>query len=123
MTTKESLRRHFSRMGARVFVQQFRAPQRVKVRIDVHRDRSGEFFDIRCEEGVTPEVLDVQPSTRHLVLMVRDGRDRNKFLLGQDERHWFAAAVPADNVHDVRTAIASLRPAEIGDRKAIRQGE
>jgi hypothetical protein len=123
MTTKESLRRHFSRMGARVLVQHFRAPQQVKIRINVGRDRSGEFFDIGCEEGVVPEVLDVQPPICHLVLMVRDGEARNKFLLGRDERHLFAAAVPGDNVHDVRTAIANLRPTEIGDRKAIRQGE
>jgi hypothetical protein len=123
MTTKESLRRHFSRMGARVFVQHFRAPQQVKIRINVGRDRSGEFFDIGCEEGVVPEVLDVQPPICHLVLMVRDGEARNKFLLGRDERHLFAAAVPGDNVHDVRTAIANLRPTEIGNSKAIRQGE
>ena len=123
MTAKESLRRHFSRMGARVLVQHFRAPQQVKIRINVGRDRSGEFFDIACEEGVVPEVLDVQPPFCHLVLMVRDGEARNKFLLGRDERHLFAAAVPGDNVHDVRTAIANLRPTEIGDSKAIRQGE
>jgi hypothetical protein len=55
--------------------------------------------------------------------MVRDGSLKNKFLLGHDERHWFAAAVPGDNVRDVRTAIASLRPEEIEGREAIRQGE
>jgi hypothetical protein len=123
MTTEEFLRRHFSRMGARVRVNERAAPQGLKIRIDVGKDRSGEFFDIRCEDGVVPEVLDVQPPSRHLVLMVRDGNARNKFLLGHDERHWFAAAVPGDNVRDVRTAIASLRPTEIGGRKAIRQGE
>jgi hypothetical protein len=121
MTTEEYLCRHFSRMGARVRVRD--AAFGVKIRIDVGRDRSGEFFDIRCEEGVTPEILDVQPPTRHLVLMVRDGDARNKFLLGRDERHWFAAAVPGDGVRDVRTAIASLRPTEIEGRRATRQGE
>ena len=123
MTTKESLRRHFSRMGARVLVEEFREPQQVKIRINVGRDRSGEFFSIGCEEGVVPEVLDVQPPTRHLVLMVRDGAFRNKFLLARDERHLFAAALPGDNVHDVRTAIASLRPIEAEGKQAIRQGE
>jgi hypothetical protein len=123
MTTKEFLGRHFSRMGARILLQEFRPPLQVKIRIDVSRDRSGEFFHVACEEGVVPEVLDVQPSTHHLVLMVRDRGSRNKFLLGRDERHWFAAAVPGDNVRDVRTAIASLRPTEIEGQKAIRQGE
>jgi hypothetical protein len=123
MKTEESLRRHFSRMGARVFVRGPGRRQREKIRIDVGRNRSGEYFDIRSEAEVVPEILDVQPSTRHLVLMVRDGDLKNKFLLGHDERHWFAAAVPGDSVRDVRTAIASLRPEEIEGREAIRQGE
>lgn len=123
MTNTEYLCRHFSRIGARLKFQEPRAWQSVKVRIDVGRDRSGEFFDIRCIEDVAPEILDVQPASRHLVLMVRDGEFKNKFLLGHDERHWFAAAVPGDGVHDVRTAIASLRPIEIEGRSAIRQGE
>jgi hypothetical protein len=123
MTTQEYLCRHFARMGARVVVRGPTRPQVAKIRIDVGMDRSGEFFDIRRMDEVVPEVLDVQPSIRHLVLMIRDGDDKNKFLLGRDERHWFAAAVPGDGVHDVRTAIASLRPEEVEGRKAIRQGE
>ena len=45
MKTEESLRRHFSRMGARVFVRGPGPRQREKIRIDVGRDRSGEFFE------------------------------------------------------------------------------
>jgi len=123
MTTTEYLCRHFSRMGARLKVQAPSARQGEVVRIDVGRDRDGEFFDLRCQDGIVPEILDVRPASRHLVLMVRDGSDKNKFLLGRDERHWFAAAVPGDGVHDVRTAIASLRPVEVEGRQAIRQGE
>ena len=123
MTTQEYLCRQFARMGARVVVRGPSVRQRVRIAIDVGRDRSGELFDIRCEEGVVPEVLDVQPDSHHLVLMVRDGSDKSKFLLGRDERHWFAAAVPGDAVRDVRTAIENLRPTEIEGRKAIRQGE
>ena len=123
MTTTEYLCRHFSRMGARLKIQGPRAWQGAKVRIDVGRDRDGEFFDVRCQDGIVPEILDVQPASHHLVLMVRDGGAKNKFLLGRDERHWFAAAVPGDGVHDVRTAIESLRPTEVEGRKAIRQGE
>ena len=87
------------------------------------RGRSGEVFVIGCEEEVAIEVLDVQPRSHHPVLMVRDGSEKHKFLLGRDERYWFAAAVPGDAVRDVRPAIASLRPTEIGGREAIRQGE
>jgi hypothetical protein len=93
------------------------------ISIDVSRDEDGEYFDIRCLYGIVPEILDVRPSSRHLVLMVRDGRDKNKFLLGHDERHWFAAAVPGDSVRDVRTAIDSLRPHGARAENAIRQGE
>jgi hypothetical protein len=75
------------------------------VRIDVSRDGAGEFFDVRYQSGFAPELLDVQPRLRHLVLMVRDRQHKNKFLLGHDERHWFAAALPDDSVRDVRTAI------------------
>jgi hypothetical protein len=123
MTTQEYLCRYFARMGARVIVRGPRRLQRTKMAIDVGRDRSGEVFVIGCEEEVAIEVLDVQPLSHHLVLMVREGSEKHKFLLGRDERHWFAAAVPGDGVRDVRTAIANLRPTEIEGREAIRQGE
>ena len=123
MTTTEFLCRHFSRIGARVKIDRPLWRQDGKFRIDIGRDNSGEFFDIRREYGLIPEILDVAPRERHLVLMVRDGRAKNKFLLGHDERHWFAAAVPGDSVRDVRTAIESLRPEEVGRQSAIRQGE
>ena len=123
MTTTESLCRHFSRMGARMKIQEPGPRQGGRVRIDVGRDRDGEFFDLRCQDGVAPEVLDVRPDSHHLVLMVREGGDKNKFLLGRDERHWFVSALPGDGVRDVRTAIDSLRPTELEGRKAVRQGE
>jgi hypothetical protein len=123
MTTQEYLCRHFARMGARVVVRGPRPRQRTKVAIDVGRDRSGEVFVIGCEDEVAIEVLDVQPRSHHLVLMVREGSEKHKFLLGRDERHWFAAAVPGDDVRDVRTAIANLRPSEVEGQEAIRQGE
>jgi hypothetical protein len=123
MTTQEYLCRHFARMGARVVVRGPRRLQRTKIAIDVRRDRSGEVFVIGCEGEVAIEVLDVQSRSHQLVLMVREASEKHKFLLGRDERHWFAAAVPGDGVRDVRTAIASLRPTEIEGREAIRQGE
>jgi hypothetical protein len=123
MTAQEYLCRHFARMGARVIVRGRSRFQRTKIAIDVGRDRSGELFVIGCEGEVAIEVLDVQPRSHHLVLMVREESAKHKFLLGRDERHWFAAAVPGDGVRDVRTAIASLRPTEIEGREAIRQGE
>ena len=122
MTTTGYLCRHFSCMGARLKVQTPGPQQGEKVRIDVGRDRDGEFFDVRCQNAVVPEILDVQPAARHLVLMIRDGRAKHKFLLGH-ERHWFAAAAPGDDVRDVRTAIENLLASEVAGRHAIRQGE
>ncbi|MBN9663593.1 MAG: hypothetical protein J0H49_35675 [Acidobacteria bacterium] len=123
MTTTDSLCRHFSRMGARLKWQQPDARQWEKVRIDVGRDRDGEFYEIRCLAGILPEVLEVRPALHHLVMMVRDGRAKYKYLLGRDDGHWFAAAVPGDSVRDVRSAMASLLPAEVEGRAYTRQGE
>jgi len=46
------------------------------------------------------------------LLLSRDGRDKSKFLLGYDERHWFVAAVPEDarGVTGVQAAKAALQP-------------
>ena len=114
MTTQEYLCRHFARMGARVVVRGPRLRQRTKIAIDVGRDRSGEVFVIGCEEEVAIEVLDVQPRSHHLVLMVRDGSEKHKFLLGRDERHWFAAAVPGDSCS--RCADSNCQPASYRNR-------
>src|SRR4051794_20184743 len=94
MTDTGLLCRHFSRIGARLKISDASAWQREKVRIDVGQDRSGEYFDIRCHAEFLPEILDIQPAGRHLLLMVRDGQEKSKYLLGYDERGWFAAAVP-----------------------------
>jgi hypothetical protein len=110
-------------MGARLKLQGPARRQSEKIRIDVSRDRRGEFFEIRCQDGCMPEVLHVEPASRHMVLMLRDGRMKNKYLLGHDERHWFAAAVPGRDVRDVCTAKDSLRPAEARCGGVVRQGE
>ena len=59
-------------------------------------------------------VLDVQPSDRHLLLLVRERGEKHKFLCGHDERHWFVAAVPESApVGTVRQAKEALKPAEV----------
>src|SRR6202021_3578142 len=82
MTTTEYLCRHFSRLGACL-----RARQGEKIEIDVGRDRDGEFFEVRRQDGVVPEILDVRPALRHVALTVRDGDGKNKFPLGGDKRN------------------------------------
>jgi hypothetical protein len=59
-------------------------------------------------------VVDVAPRDRHLLLLVRQGAEKSKFVCGHDERHWFVAAVPeVGGVSGVATAKAALQPAEV----------
>jgi len=109
------LERKFTRIGARLKVTD-RTDSGGGVRLDVRTDRRGEFFEVvrggSSESQV--EVLDVQPSDRHLLLMVREDGAKSKFLCGHDERHWFVAAVPESApVGTVRAAKEALKPAEV----------
>ena len=110
----------FARIGARVKVAD-RPTRRSRVplgaiSLDVQADRSGEFFEVVSPGGMDPEVavLDVQPADRHLLLMVREGGEKHKYLCGHDERHWFVAGIPETApVGTVRQAKESLKPAEV----------
>jgi hypothetical protein len=60
------------------------------------------------------DVLDLQPADRHLLLLVRDGSEKSKFLCGHDERHGFVAGIPESApVGTVRQAKEALKPAEV----------
>jgi hypothetical protein len=117
----------FARIGARLKVAD-RPTRRSRtasvVSLDVQADRRGEFFEIVRQPGAEAEVavLDVQPADRHLLLLVREGKDKSKFLCGHDERHWFVAGIPeAAPVGTVRQAKEALKPAEVQSAQA-RQG-
>src|SRR5262245_44391253 len=109
----------FARIGARLKVAD-RPSRRTRtagvLSLDVQADRKGEFFEIVRQPGSEAEVvvLDVQPADRHLLLLVREGKDKSKFLCGHDERHWFVAGIPeAAPVGTVRQAKEALKPAEV----------
>lgn len=125
MSQNDAVKAAFERMGSRVKISSPTRWQRSTVALNVLRDKEGEFFDLKLDDGLTPEVIDCRPAQRHLVLMVREGRDKNKYLCGHDERQWFVAAVPGDrSVTTVDSAKAALRPPEIaGKSGVIRQGE
>lgn len=77
-------------------------------------DRRGEFFEIAQRAEAEIAVLDVQSADRHLLLLVREGKDKSKFLCGHDECHWFVAAIPESApVGTVRQAKEALKPAEV----------
>jgi len=111
------LSKKFGQMGARVkvepFVSEF-SPWETGG-IDIKADAKGEYFDIRVEasENVDYEVIDTRPDLRHLLLMARRGWDKQKFLCGHDERHWFVCAVPGDSVSNVVNAMEALQPREV----------
>jgi hypothetical protein len=136
----EVLERRFAAIGARVKVA--RVPRQRAVRIDVGSDRRGEFFDLRlaANREVSINVVEADRNDRCLLLLVREGGEKSKFLCGFDERHWFVAAVPesargvtgvvsakdALQPEAVRAAVARVRPRDRFRRKNVayvRQGE
>ena len=109
----------FARIGARLKIAD-RPARRIRtsgvISLDVQADSKGEFFEIVRRPGAEAEiaVLDVQPADRHLLLLVREGKDKSKFLCGHDERHWFVAGIPETApVGTVRQAKEALKPAEV----------
>ena len=117
----------FSRIGARLKVAD-RPSQRNRtagvISLDVQTDRKGEFFHIARRPDAEAEVavLDVQPADRHLLLLVREGNEKSKFLCGHDESHWFVAGIPENApVGTVRQAKEALKPVEVQTAQA-RQG-
>lgn len=110
-STTDSVDRLFQTIGARAVVE----PARGDPSLDVREDRHGGRFVIRLPEEAAVEVLNRDTAGRHLVLMVRDGAGKSRFLCGHDERHWFVAAIPdaATNVVTVAQAKAALQPPEV----------
>jgi hypothetical protein len=103
----------FQRMGARVRVRE--SFSRNRSGIDIRSDKHGEYFDIGVEaaDRVEYEVIDIQPRLRHLLLMARRDNGKQKFLCGDDERHWFVCAVPGASVSNVISAMEALQPSEV----------
>ena len=105
----------FAHMGARIqfreIVNDFRH-RHERPGIDIRTDERGEFFDIRLarDERVEYEVVDLRPEMRHLLLLGRRGEQKEKYLCGHDERHWFVCAVPGASVSGVLTAMEALQP-------------
>jgi hypothetical protein len=126
----ELLRSKFARMGVRLRIGPSDRPDSTLRRdlpltLDVQRDGHGEFFDIglRAGTGVALDVVDLRKRDRHLLLRARDTEGSHLFLCGQDERHWFVAAIPErePGVASVADAMEALKPPEVLDAQA-RQG-
>ena len=116
----ELLQKKFARMGARVKISEAGDRWRNPAGLDIKRDSHGEFFDLRVgrDEPVSYEVADLRPELRHLLLLARRGEQKEKFLCGHDERHWFGCAVPGARVSGVRDAFEALQPLAVRRRAA-----
>jgi len=109
------LERPFARIGARVKLSDRASRRRWNApdfSLNIREDRRGEYFELVMPESTALElgVVDTRPEQRHLLLHVmRDGQ-KDKFLCGHDERHWFTCVVPGDGISSVRGAMQALRP-------------
>jgi hypothetical protein len=121
------LKRHFAHIGARVQVRSDggrsrRIAREGNVTLDVVQDRFGELYDMRIMPMAEPriEVLQAVPNQRHLLLLTQAHAtaEKNKFLCGHDERHWFVAAVPGRSVATVSSAMEALKPPGIAALEA-----
>lgn len=116
----DSVAKHFARMGARFRPVQ---PDLTSFRrwtldytLDLAHDKRGQIFEL-CATPAKLAELDVQvlqcgKAERHLLLLVKTGETKDRFLCGHDEREWFVAAVPG-NASNVVQAKLALQPAGV----------
>jgi hypothetical protein len=110
--SNQLLLRRFEEIGARAKLVRAGSP-----RFNVRADRRGEYFEVGVLGILDADVsvVDTNRVDRALLLLVRDGAEKSKFLCGFDERHWFVAAIPeaARNVTGVASAKDALQPAAV----------
>ena len=126
------LQQQFAQIGARLEVktappddQRFislgrRSPAPPNYLLDITRLQGDEQFSLTLRPGANKELeflaVDVRPEQRQLLLLMKptvSGRDKEKFLCGHDERHWFVAPIPRpQRIANVSQAIEALKPTE-----------
>jgi len=126
----ETIANQFAQMGARFrIVRQETSRPDADYALDIRADRRGQYFELRVPTSLQGSldltVLQVQPQDRHLVLLVRDGKWKDRFLCGHDEREWFVAAVRghATTVTQAREALKPQVVREAEAREGLRAGE
>lgn len=126
-----ALHRQFAQIGASLAVNVVPADDRLlggrfarsrpDFVLNVRQMDEGEYFTLTVGEPAVDTLtflaVDVQPRDRHLLLLAKPlvhGRDKEKFLCGHDERHWFVAPVPqAQSVANVLQAKEALKPSGV----------
>ena len=115
--------RRFHDMGADVCINygtaaearrfRVRDPELPYIEIDIKRRnrQNKEYFDIRTDRNI--QILDLDKAGRHLLMMVKNDKQKSKFLCGHDERQWFTCAIPESaKVSTVAQAKQALKPSE-----------
>lgn len=110
----------FKSIGARVKVDRVPVSGQVNpapIRVDIGRDKQGEFYQIDRLWNVRLSVPDADANDRHLLLVAEQpGKIErfSRFLCGHDEKAWFVAAIPEkDAVKSVSGAKDALKPKEV----------
>jgi len=115
-TMIDVIQKQFTLVGARVKIGS--EPRNDDFTINVGHDKKGEFFDLQVKKNVELMVQDTQRSDKHLLLIKKTPGthkhfdQKERFLCGHDERHWFCATIPTA-VTTVASAKQALKPEEI----------
>jgi hypothetical protein len=113
----DSIAKHFARMGAR-FRPVLPDPKSfrrwsIDYTLDLTHDKRGQIFELCAQPdrlaGLDVQVLQCGKVERHLLLLVKTGETKDRFLCGHDEREWFVAAVPG-NASNIVQAKLALQP-------------
>jgi hypothetical protein len=129
----ESIAKQFARMGARFrpVLPDAKSLRRrpVDYTLDLTRDKRGQIFELCAQPdrlaGLDVQVLQCGKADRHLLLLVKTGETKDRFLCGHDEREWFVAAVPgnASNIVQAKLALQPKTVRNAADRAGISQRE
>ncbi|MBN2712336.1 MAG: hypothetical protein JXR97_07880 [Planctomycetes bacterium] len=126
MNTLENVKEKFEAMGARLIVtpaDQIRPRMRPRdYRVDIVQRRRHECYHLILGERALDldfRVRDLRKSERHLVLQVLrrySQEERETYLCGHDERHWFVAGVP-NGIGQVNDAKQASKPKAVQERE------
>ena len=97
--------------------------------IDVQKNKKGqEEFALFASADTVITILDKEPNRRHILIMVQTQRNKEKFLIGHDERNLFIAPLGPSYPSNIEKAFECLKPSKIAEAqrsgvKVVRQGE
>jgi len=97
--------------------------------LDVQKNRKGEEeFHVFIGKDSDVTVLDKVPSERHVLILVKTEENKERYILGHDERQLFVAPLGTSRASTLKEAFKQLKPLEVAQAesrklKVQRQGE